>query len=86
MKKLLILLFSLLISINSYGETETDYYENGQIMTEENYKDGNLDGIYNFWYENGQKKIEAYFKDGKHTKWTEWHKNGKKKWNCWGLC
>jgi antitoxin component YwqK of YwqJK toxin-antitoxin module len=160
MKKLLILLFSILISFNSWGETicgETDaqeregiiylpnefqpftgkhlckyengqkktegnykdgkldgkwtvWYENGQILKEENwkdnipdgnwtywfengqkksevnYKDGKLDGVYNSWYENGQKKVEAYFKDGKYTKWTEWRKNGKKKWNCWGLC
>ncbi len=34
MKKLLILLFSILISFNSYGETETYYYENGQIEAE----------------------------------------------------
>ena len=40
MKKLLILLFSILISLNSYGETETDYYENGQIKSEKNYKVG----------------------------------------------
>ena len=40
MKKLLILLFSILISFNSYGETETDYYENGQIKSEAIYKDG----------------------------------------------
>ncbi len=40
MKKLLILLFSILISFNSYGETETYYYENGQIEAEANYKDG----------------------------------------------
>ena len=44
MKKLLILLFSILISFNSYGETETYYYENGQIESEANYKDGKLDG------------------------------------------
>ena len=42
MKKLLILLFSILISFNSYGETETYYYENGQIEAEANYKDGIL--------------------------------------------
>ncbi len=40
MKKLLLLLFSILISFNSYGETETYYYENGQIESEANYKDG----------------------------------------------
>ena len=55
MKKLLILLFSILISFNSYGDSsdkticvETDNqiickYENGQIKSEENYKDGKKD-------------------------------------------
>ena len=64
MKNLLILLFSILISFNSYGETETDYYENGQIESEANYKDGILDGKVTYWYENGQIKSEAIYKDG----------------------
>ena len=44
MKKLLVLLFSLLISFNSYGETRYSYYENGQIEEETNFKDGKFDG------------------------------------------
>jgi len=64
MKKLLILLFSILISFNSYGETETDYYENGQIKLERNYKNGKLDGKVTEWHWNGQKKAEFNYKDG----------------------
>ena len=64
MKKLLILLFSILISFNSYGETETDYYENGQIKIERNYKDDKLDGKWTYWHENGQIKSEKNYKVG----------------------
>ena len=77
MKKLLILLFSILISFNSYGETETDYYENGQIKIEANYKDEKKDGKWTSWYENGQIKLERNYKDDHiDGKWTEWDENG----------
>ncbi len=42
----------------------TEYFENGQKMSEENYKDGKLDGKSIEWYENGQIKSEKYYKDG----------------------
>ncbi len=90
MKKLLILLFSILISFNSYGETicvETDAqerdgiyylpnetkpftgknlckYENGQIESEGNFKDGKVDGKMTMWHENGQIESEKNYKDG----------------------
>ena len=77
MKKLLILLFSILISFNSYGETETYYYENGQIEAEANYKDGILDGKTTYWHKNGQIDFEENYKDGKEDgRWTTWHENG----------
>ena len=104
MKKLLLLLFSTLISFNSYGlfhktvciETDTQYrdgviylpnktkpfsgknlckYENGQKMSDGNYKDGKIDGKSTEWHENGQKSSELNEKDGKYTQWYE---NGKK--------
>ena len=77
MKKLLILLFSILFSFNSYGETKTDYYENGQIKLEGNYKDNKRDGKWTYWYENGQIEQEGNYKDHKQDgKWTWWHENG----------
>ena len=79
MKKLFILLFSILISFNSYGETESDYYSNGQIKTEATYKDGKLDGKSHMWHENGQKWEEGNYKDDKEDgKWTGWYANGQK--------
>ena len=79
MKKLLILLFSTLISFNSYGETSYSYYENGQIKSEVIYKDNKRDGKWTKWYENGQKDTEGNYKDGKKDgKWVSWSKEGKK--------
>ena len=52
MKKLLLLLVSILISFNSYGETKSYYYSNGQIESEINYKDGKEDGKTTYW--NGE--------------------------------
>ena len=42
----------------------TEYYENGQIEQEANYKDGKYDGKQTFWDENGQIESEAVYKDG----------------------
>ena len=53
-------------------------YENGQIKSEGNYKDGKPDGKVIDWYENGQIEAEGNYKDGKlDGKATYWHENGK---------
>ena len=56
------------------------YYSKGQKEFEENWKDGNKDGIHTEWYENGQKKSEGTYKDGRRDGlWTWWSENGQKK-------
>ena len=56
------------------------YYENGQIIKEETYKDGKLDGRFTGWYESGQKRIAGSYKDGKHRGiWTSWDSSGVKR-------
>ena len=61
------------------NETQYRYYENGQISSERNEKDGKKDGKWTIWLENGQIKLEENYKDGvldgKSTSWTE---NGQK--------
>ena len=49
----------------------TDYYKNGQIKSEGNYKDcGIKDGIWTYWHKNGQKESEIKYKDGERDgKW-----------------
>ena len=55
------------------------FHENGQKMSEGNYKDGKEDGLWVHWHENGQKRSESNLKDGKENGlWLMWHKNGQK--------
>ena len=42
------------------GVIET-YYDNGQLMSRSNYKDGNLDGLREDWYSNGQLESRENF-------------------------
>ncbi|MDP7554458.1 MAG: hypothetical protein QF447_07690, partial [Candidatus Thioglobus sp.] len=76
MKKVLILLFSTLISFNSYGETSYSYYENGQIKSEVIYKDNKRDGKWTKWYENGQLKKVIIYKDGNLVSQTKYYNHG----------
>jgi hypothetical protein len=41
-----------------------EWYENGQLRWEKNYKDGKLDGLARGWYKNGQLRWENNYKDG----------------------
>ena len=53
------------------GETEAftgiikSYYDNGNLESEANFKDGKKEGLFKKYYENGDLKSEANFKDGK---------------------
>ena len=82
MKKLIIILFSIFISINSYGgvfnETicfETDGQNIVFLLNETN----PYTGKYLCKYDNGQKEKEGNYKNGKlNGKWTWWNKNAQK--------
>ena len=77
MKIKLILLVSILISFNSYGENKYYYYSNGQIESQGNQKDNKYYGKWTFWYENGQKSREENYKDDRlisETKYS-YHEN-----------
>jgi hypothetical protein len=87
MKKLTILLFSILISFSSYGLfglfektvcVETDAQERNYLFYLPNQQEP-FSGKNLCEYENGQKKFEGNIKDGKlDGKWTSWHENGQK--------
>ena len=84
MKKLLILLFSILISFNSYGDSsdeticvENAGYINGIIYLPNETKP--FTGKNLCKYENGQIRLEGNYKDGKHDgKFSSWHENTQK--------
>ena len=83
MKKLIILLFSIFISINSFGGIfnesicfETDGQNIVFLLNETN----PYTGKYLCKYDNGQKEKEGEYKDGRLTgKWTVWYESGQKK-------
>ncbi|MCH2262634.1 MAG: hypothetical protein MK386_05385, partial [Candidatus Thioglobus autotrophicus] len=83
MKKLLILLFSILISFNSYGGwfdktvcVKTDAQDRDGIIYLLN-KTKPFSGKNLCKYENDQNKSKGKVKDGKlNSKWTEWYENG----------
>ena len=82
MKKLIILLFSILISINSYGGifSETVCFKTDwkNIVFVPNETDP-YTGKYLCKYDNGQKEKEGRYKDGRLIgKWTVWYNNGQK--------
>jgi len=84
MKKLLILLFSILISFNSYGgwfdktvcvETNDVQDRDGIIYLSNETKP--FSGKNLCKYENSQNKSKGKVKDGKKNDiWTEWYENG----------
>ena len=44
---------------------QKEYWENGNLEKEENYKKGVKHGPYRYYYENGQLKSEGNYKEGK---------------------
>ena len=41
------------------------WYDNGNLESEGNDKDGRQDGLWKYWHENGQLQYEGNYKDGK---------------------
>jgi antitoxin component YwqK of YwqJK toxin-antitoxin module len=81
MKKLTILIFSLVISMNSYSglfiEKNNCFETDGQNIVYLPNEDDPYTGIYLCKFDNGQKQKEGSYKNGKYDgKWTEWRENG----------
>ena len=54
-----------------------EWYENGQLKSERNYKEGKENGFQKQWYESGQLQSEASFKDGSLDGLKKyWYKSG----------
>ena len=62
------------------GRWKSYFHSNGKKKFDENWKDGERDGLFTQWYENGQKKGEGKYKNGKEDGLqTDWYRNGEKK-------
>ncbi len=55
------------------------WYENSQVASEGNYREGLKQGRWTYYYENGQKRLEAgYQDDKKQGTWVFWGREGEK--------
>ena len=62
--------------INRNGKL-LDYYENGDIFSKSNYKDGSLDGLYEEFHPNGKLASKGkYKKNNKVGTWFDYSKRG----------
>ena len=84
-KVILIMLILPIISCSQdfgfgFIETKTTYYENGEVLSEINYKDENRDGQCIYYWENGQVFSEVNFKAGKtEGLYKSYYENGQLK-------
>ena len=54
-----------------------EYYENGTVKVEWNYKNGRLEGVRKIYYRNGNPLAEGNYKDGKLEGTSKgYHENG----------
>ena len=65
-----------LINGEKDGKWTIWFHNTGTKQYEENWKDGELDGLETWWYENGQKKYERTFKDGELISSKIWNEDG----------
>ena len=82
MKKVIIFLFSIFISINSYSgifKESVCFETDGQNIVFMPNETNPYTGIYLCKYDNGQKEKEGRYKDGRLiSKWTVWYESGQK--------
>lgn len=56
------------------------WYENGQLKHQGQFKEGEPVGRFVWWHANGNKSTQGVYVDGKKARiWTWWHENGMKK-------
>ena len=76
MKKLL-LLISLLLATNVWGEVTEVFYDSGQLKEKGNLEDGKKEGYWEFFYENGNLKERGTYSNNKEEGIYEYfHTNG----------
>ena len=62
---------------NDNDNIKKDYWENGNLKSEQRYEDGKLDGLSRHWYENGNLMEESWYKAGvMDGEFTRWYDNG----------
>ena len=77
---LTLLIFLLVAAAGCSREVKKEYYPNGKLKAELNYKKGELEGIAKYYYQSGNLKERANYRKGKRERVsTTFHENGKVK-------
>jgi MORN repeat protein len=59
------------------------WFESGQKFSEQNYRNGKVEGRTVYWHENGKKSWQGtYHDDYPVGRWVSWRKNGQKESSC----
>jgi len=86
---ILVLVFSCNHSANRKNFTDKnglkqgvwETYENNILTSIGEYKDGEKEGIWEFWYDNGEKMEEGNYRSGlKIGTWVNWYQDGELMW------
>jgi hypothetical protein len=57
--------------------------ESGQKSSEQNYRNGKIEGRTTYWHENGKKSSQGLYHDNYPVgTWVHWYKNGRKESSC----
>ncbi len=60
-----------------------NWFESGQESSEQDYRNGKIEGRTTYWHENGKKSSQGMYHDNYPVgTWVSWHKNGQRESSC----
>ena len=77
MKNILLFLLLFPLFVFSQSEVKTEYWDNGEILSQVHYNDGIREGSCRYYYKNGIIMTEGFYLNGKMSGyWHSFHPNG----------
>ena len=77
MKNILFFFLLLPFFVFSQSEVKTEYWDNGEILSQVHYNDGVREGSCRYYYKNGIMMTEGFYLNGKMSGyWHSFHPNG----------
>ena len=77
MKNILFFFLLLPFFVFSQSEVKTEYWDNGEILSQVHYNDGIREGSCRYYYKNGIMMTEGFYFNGKMSGyWHSFHPNG----------
>jgi len=79
-KKIIVLVIFSMLSMYTYAQEKRVYWDNGNLKSVSNYKDGEKEGMWETYYEDGRQEGYGRYIEGKEDgAWREYYFNGKTK-------